>query len=299
MPETFYEVLSVPPDASREEIEAAYRARVKETHPDVSDAPDAEDEFKRVTRARDVLTDEDERATYDRLGHDQYVERVLDGSDFGADTGGTADAAGHTSSAGAGSSGDRAADDTAAGGGRAGTGTESRGGRAESDTGRQRTGTDTTGAADASATTGDATDGTATGQHRQSRRGGGETTYATRTEYTGGSSDNVRLPLTPRTVILMGTMSLLYPVFVVASVLPAFPTAVNVVVGLCTLAIVAYLVSMPNVAVVVFGAWSVLAPLLLLGVGGLSLFSPVGLLVPVAAWFPLCLALLTRAALRP
>jgi curved DNA-binding protein CbpA len=296
MTETFYEVLSVPSGASREEIEAAYRARVKETHPDVSDAPDAEDEFKRVTRARDVLTDEDERATYDRLGHDRYVERVLGGPGVGADTDDTADAAG----AGTASSDDRTADDTAAaGGGRAGTGTESRGSRTGSDTNRQRTGADATGTADASATTGDSTDGAATGRYRQSRRGGEETTYATQTEYTGGSSDSVRLPLTPRTVILMGTMSLLYPVFVVASVLPAFPMAVNVVVALCTLAVVAYLVSMPNVAVVVFGVWSVLAPLLLLGIGGLSLFSPVGLLVPVAAWFPFCLALLTRAALRP
>ena len=299
MTETFYEVLSVPPDASREEIEVAYRACVKETHPDVSDAPDAEDEFKRVTQARDVLTDEDERATYDRLGHDRYVEQVLNGPGVGAGTGGTADASGHAAGAGAEPSGGRTADDAAASDGRAGASTASRSGRSERGASGERTGADATGAADASAATGDPTDGTATRQHRQSRRGGGANTYGTKTEYTGGPSDSVRLSLTPQTLILMGTMSVLYPVFVVASVFPAFPIVVNGVVGLCTLIVVAYLVSMPNVAVAVFGAWSVLAPLLLLGIDGLSLLSPVGLLVPVAAWFPLCLALLTRVALRP
>lgn len=295
MPETFYDVLSVPPEASTEEIEAAYRNRVKETHPDVSDAPDAEDEFKRVTRARDVLTDESERATYDRLGHEQYVAEVLDGPDEAGPDAGTADPAG----------GRRDTDTGPSSGGDAAGDQRRRTGRTEHTAGRttgegQRSGTADAGATDTGSATADSSGGASEGRrHNQSRSGGGETTYATRTEYTGGSSDKVRLPLTPRTVILMGSMSVLYPVFVVASVLPGFPLAVNLVVGLCTLAIVAYLVSMPNVAVVVFGAWSVIAPLALTLIDGLSLFSPVGLLVPVAAWFPLCLALLTRAALRP
>ncbi len=73
MAETFYGTLGVDADADTETIRRAYRELVKETHPDVSDNPDAEEKFKRLTTARDTLTDNDERARYDRLGHDTYV----------------------------------------------------------------------------------------------------------------------------------------------------------------------------------------------------------------------------------
>lgn len=80
MAETFYSALGVDADAERETIESAYRDLVKETHPDVSDDPDAPERFKRLTTARDVLVDEDERARYDRLGHDAYVTSHVDSS---------------------------------------------------------------------------------------------------------------------------------------------------------------------------------------------------------------------------
>jgi DnaJ-class molecular chaperone len=73
MPQTFYDVLDVPSDAATDRITDAYRERVKETHPDVNDDPDAEAQFRKVQRAKEVLTDADERARYDRLGHDQFV----------------------------------------------------------------------------------------------------------------------------------------------------------------------------------------------------------------------------------
>ncbi len=73
MGQTYYEVLEVDPDATSAEIRTAYRERVLETHPDHNDAPDAADQFKRVSTARSVLTDGTERARYDRLGHDAYV----------------------------------------------------------------------------------------------------------------------------------------------------------------------------------------------------------------------------------
>lgn len=73
----FYEVLGVAADASTETIRDAYRERVKEVHPDRSDAPDAAERFKRVTRAKEVLTDPQERARYDRLGHEAYVGRTF------------------------------------------------------------------------------------------------------------------------------------------------------------------------------------------------------------------------------
>ena len=75
MGETFYSTLGVDEDADRETIRRAYRELVKQTHPDVSDDPDAHDRFKRLTTARDTLTDSDERARYDRLGHDSYVAK--------------------------------------------------------------------------------------------------------------------------------------------------------------------------------------------------------------------------------
>ncbi len=73
MGETYYDVLGVESDATREEIRSAYRERVLETHPDHNDAPDAAEQFDRVSTAESVLTDGAERARYDRLGHDSYV----------------------------------------------------------------------------------------------------------------------------------------------------------------------------------------------------------------------------------
>lgn len=85
MGETFYSVLGVDADADREAIQAAYREHVKETHPDVSDNPDARQSFKRLTTARDVLVDEAERDRYDRLGHDTYVSKELTDAAWGSE----------------------------------------------------------------------------------------------------------------------------------------------------------------------------------------------------------------------
>lgn len=73
--EDFYDVLAVDRDASRETIERAYRERVRELHPDVSQREDARERFKRVTHAKQVLTDRRKRAHYDRMGHEVFLER--------------------------------------------------------------------------------------------------------------------------------------------------------------------------------------------------------------------------------
>jgi len=74
MTEDFYDVLGVSRDASDEEIEQAYREAVRKYHPDVSDDPDAEEKFKKAKKAKEVLTDEEQRRMYDQMGHDRFVE---------------------------------------------------------------------------------------------------------------------------------------------------------------------------------------------------------------------------------
>jgi molecular chaperone DnaJ len=80
MSEDFYSVLGVSEDASQEEIQSAYREKAREYHPDVSDDPNAEEKFKNVKKAKEVLTDDEQRQLYDQLGHDRYVEAEKHGA---------------------------------------------------------------------------------------------------------------------------------------------------------------------------------------------------------------------------
>jgi molecular chaperone DnaJ len=67
----YYEVLGVAKSATQEELKKAYRKLAKELHPDKNGgSKDAEDKFKEVSEAYDVLSDKDKKAGYDRFGHD-------------------------------------------------------------------------------------------------------------------------------------------------------------------------------------------------------------------------------------
>ncbi len=73
MPKDLYEVLGVSRTSSPEEIKKAYRKLAKQFHPDVNKGDKkAEDRFKEISQAYDVLGDPEKRKKYDRLG--QWAE---------------------------------------------------------------------------------------------------------------------------------------------------------------------------------------------------------------------------------
>jgi curved DNA-binding protein len=64
----YYETLGVPRDASQEQIQTAYRKLARKYHPDVNKNSDAEDRFKLIGEAYEVLRDPEKRKRYDALG---------------------------------------------------------------------------------------------------------------------------------------------------------------------------------------------------------------------------------------
>lgn len=65
----YYEILEISRTASSEEIKKAFRKKAMACHPDRNpDNPEAEEQFKKINEAYEVLSDESKRATYDRFG---------------------------------------------------------------------------------------------------------------------------------------------------------------------------------------------------------------------------------------
>ncbi len=79
----YYEVLGVDRNADASTIKRAYRKLAKKYHPDVNKAADAEEKFKEVQEAYDVLSDENKKAAYDRYGHAAFEQGAGGAGGFG------------------------------------------------------------------------------------------------------------------------------------------------------------------------------------------------------------------------
>jgi molecular chaperone DnaJ len=65
----YYDVLGIPRTATKEEIKKAYRRLARQYHPDVSTEDGADEKFKELSEAYEVLSDDGKRTAYDRFGH--------------------------------------------------------------------------------------------------------------------------------------------------------------------------------------------------------------------------------------
>jgi len=323
--EDYYDLLGVARDASTADIKQTYRERIKEEHPDVSDNEQASDRTKELIRAKEVLTDDDERRRYDRIGHEAYVS-----TDGATETQGTADA---DSTASTDQSTEQASQNATAGSQTAGGGSQPSGKSGDSaDTASSGTGAGASstgtgaGASSAGTSTGASSTGTAagassTGSNTQQRYGSGTSWYdssPSETEEDVGSGSPAWDPRrtyeisresgnlqatdifsSQRSIVLFLSTFFVYPVLLFGSLSSQFPTAVNLVVIACTILVIAFLQSVPTVGMVVFGTWTFLLPPVLVFVVGVNPLSLYGVLAMVGVGFPFGLSALTWIAIRP
>lgn len=72
----YYDTLGISKNATASEIKKAYFGLAKKLHPDVNkDDPEAEKKFQEVSKAYEVLKDENKRAEYDQLGHEAFEQQ--------------------------------------------------------------------------------------------------------------------------------------------------------------------------------------------------------------------------------
>ena len=82
----YYEVLGVDKNASADDIKRAFRRKAKECHPDLHpDDKEAEERFKELNEANEVLSDPDKRARYDQFG---FNDPAMGGNPFAGGAGG-------------------------------------------------------------------------------------------------------------------------------------------------------------------------------------------------------------------
>ena len=79
----YYEILGVPRDADEKAIKSAYRKKARQYHPDVNKTDaSAEEKFKEINEAYEVLKDSEKRSRYDRYGSDweRYQQTTSSGT---------------------------------------------------------------------------------------------------------------------------------------------------------------------------------------------------------------------------
>jgi len=84
----YYDVLGVSRDADDKQIKKAYRKLARKLHPDVSQEKGAQEKFKEINEAYEVLSDSQKRSAYDRLGHAAFDGSFAAGAGAGYGAGG-------------------------------------------------------------------------------------------------------------------------------------------------------------------------------------------------------------------
>jgi len=273
-----------------------------------------------------VLTDGTERARYDRLGHESYLRLAEHGTEAAdeprTDSDRTADSEESTSR----STADRR--EKRSGGGNRSTGrtrkAHSRGASRSTTHHQGSTGGQSHHArqrarrqrrtASQRATGEWSTNGSHAGAARQRSQGTATRHHAAGAERESESETGFRydvhnwegeIELDPDsqrlgepTIASLGAVTVLYPLLIYASLTPVFSLLTNAIVAACTLTLIGYMLTVPRIAIVTFGGWSVLVPLFFLA----TPFDPLSLYAVVAigcCWVPLGFAFGIRWALQP
>ncbi len=86
----YYEVLGVPKSAGADELKKPYRSKARKHHPDVDKSPGAEEKFKEINEAYQVLSDPQKKSAYDQYGHAAFQQGGMGGAGgpFGGQQGG-------------------------------------------------------------------------------------------------------------------------------------------------------------------------------------------------------------------
>jgi len=90
--EDYYKVLGVPKNAVKRELKSAFRKLAMKYHPDRNKHQNAEEKFKQIREAYEVLTDDYKRKVYDQVGHAGYDKKTRRWSTTYASQGATASA---------------------------------------------------------------------------------------------------------------------------------------------------------------------------------------------------------------